>query len=79
MSLRDVDLLLDSSMQRSHSLRVGDMNIVVPKKASSKNFLPSKNHEFLDVFDRNQANSLPPHRAWDHAIDFYPRKISPVS
>ena len=31
--------------------------------------LPSKYHEFLDVFDRAQSNKLPPHRFYDHKIE----------
>ena len=31
--------------------------------------LPQKYHEFLDVFDRSQVNKLPPHRPYDHKIE----------
>lgn len=79
MSLRDIDLLLDRTMQRSSCLRLGDTNIVVPKDADPKEFLPPQYHEFLDVFDRKNANLLPPHRPWDHAIELHPGKSPPVS
>ncbi|KAI0990787.1 hypothetical protein K3495_g17400, partial [Podosphaera aphanis] len=53
--------------------------MVIPKDANPKDFLPHQYHEFLDVFDRKQANNLPPHRPWDHAIDLHPGKQPPVS
>ncbi|KAI0994273.1 hypothetical protein K3495_g13908, partial [Podosphaera aphanis] len=79
LSLRDLDLILEDSMQRLPSLRVGNASMVIPKDADPKDFLPPYYHEYLDVFDRNKANSLPPHRSWDHAIDLHPGKQPPVA
>ena len=78
-SLRDLDVLLDESMQRLHCLRVGNIYKTIPKDANPQEFLPPQYHEYLDVFDRNKANSLPPHRAWDHAIEIQPGKTPPSS
>lgn len=80
ISLRDIDLLLDDSMQRLNTIHLRNNTIkVIPKDADPKVYLPSQYHEFLDVFDRNQANELPPHRTWDHAIDLQPGKTPPAS
>lgn len=66
-------------MQRSSCLRLGDTNIVVPKDADPKEFLPPQYHEFLDLFDRKIAILLPPHRPWDYAIELHPGQSPPVS
>ncbi|KAI0996376.1 hypothetical protein K3495_g11804 [Podosphaera aphanis] len=79
LSLRDLDIILDDLPQRLPSLRVRNATMVIPKDANPRDFLPSHYHEFLDVFDRKQANLLPPHRPWDHAIDLQPGKQPPVS
>ena len=78
-SLRDLDILLDDSFERFHSLRVGNISKLVPKEADPKKFLPHQYHDYLDVFDRKKSNSLPPHRPWDHAIDLQPGKNPPSS
>ncbi|KAI1004903.1 hypothetical protein K3495_g3313 [Podosphaera aphanis] len=68
-SFRDMGIMLDDSLERLSSLRIGNASMVIPKDANPKEFLPPQYHDFLDVFDRKQANALPPHRTWDHAID----------
>lgn len=35
-------------------------------------------HEFLNVFDRAEADKLPPHRACDHKIELLPGKLPPA-
>ncbi|KAI0996693.1 hypothetical protein K3495_g11489 [Podosphaera aphanis] len=66
-------------MQRLPSFCVRDVTTVIPKDANSKDFLPPQYHDFLDVFDRKQADTLPPHRSWEHAIDLHPGKQPPVA
>ncbi|KAH0358992.1 hypothetical protein KCU65_g10159, partial [Aureobasidium melanogenum] len=39
--------------------------------------LPLQYHEYLDVFSRKDAKTLPPHRTYDHAIDLLPGKEPP--
>ncbi|KAG9590724.1 hypothetical protein KCU77_g7839, partial [Aureobasidium melanogenum] len=39
--------------------------------------LPLQYHEYLDVFSRKDAKTLPPHRPYDHAIDLLPGKEPP--
>ncbi|KAI0992907.1 hypothetical protein K3495_g15276, partial [Podosphaera aphanis] len=66
LSLRDLDVLLEDLPSRLPSMHVGNTTMIVPKDANPGDFLPPQYHEFLDVFDRQRANSLPPHRSWDH-------------
>ena len=79
LSLRDIDLVLDESMQRLATVHIGNEISTIPKNADPKTYLPLQYHEFLDVFDRNQANDLPPHRPWDHPIDLQHGKQPPAS
>ena len=74
LSLRDINLLLDESMQRLNTFKVSNVTQIVPKDADPHKYLPSHYHDFLDVFDRNEANKLPPHRPWDHSIDLQSAK-----
>jgi transposase InsO family protein len=39
--------------------------------------LPVQYHEFLSVFDRKESYELPPHRAYDHAIELHEGKEPP--
>lgn len=79
LSLRDLDLLIDASMQRLPTIQINNTTIAIPKNAEPREFLPPQYHDYLDVFDRKQANSLPPHRPWDHAIDLQPGKDPPFA
>lgn len=36
--------------------------------------VPKEYHNFLDVFSRHKADELPPHREYDHKIEFEPGK-----
>jgi hypothetical protein len=40
--------------------------------------LPPKYHDLVDVFSRNNANKLPPHRPYDHKIILQEGKLPPV-
>ncbi|KAI0991323.1 hypothetical protein K3495_g16864, partial [Podosphaera aphanis] len=66
-------------MQRLATIQVGDSSKVIPKDADPKSYLPQQYHDFIDVFDRKQANTLPPHRPWDHPIDLQPGKEPPAA
>ena len=79
LSLRDINLLLDESMQRLNTFKVSNVTQIVPKDADPHKYLPSHYHDYLDVFDRNEANKLPPHRPWDHSIDLQSGKQPPVA
>ena len=45
-----------------------------PPPPDPKTLLPPEFHEFLDVFSRQAADTLPPHRPYDHRIDLHPGK-----
>ena len=79
LSLRDLDLLIDEPMQRLATVQVGSTVTAIPKDANPQKFVPPIYHEFLDVFDRNQAKNLPPHRSWDHPIDLQPGMTPPAA
>lgn len=50
-----------------------------------KNIVPSRYHEFADIFTKEGFDELPPHRPWDHAIELKPGseprdcKVYPIS
>ena len=79
LSLRDLDILVDSTIEKMPTMLVGQTKTVLPKHADLKIYLPVQYHDYLDVFDRGRANKLPPHRLWDHAIDLQPGKMPPAS
>lgn len=66
-------------MQRLCTIHTGNHITAIPKDADPKLFLPQQYHEFLDVFDKKDANKLPPHRPWDHPIDLLPGKQPPAA
>ena len=35
-----------------------------------KKRLPEDYHDYIDVFDRTKADNLPPHRPYDHKLEF---------
>jgi len=39
--------------------------------------LPQQYHDFLDVFSRKEADTLPKHRPYDHRIELEPGKVPP--
>ena len=46
------------------------LNATTLSDAEIKARLPPKYHDFLDVFDKAKANILPPHRPYDHKLEF---------
>ena len=42
-----------------------------------RKMVPSEYHDFLDVFDKQAANVLPPHRSYDHKIELEPH-VTPL-
>ncbi len=52
-----------------NALNVSSIDETTQDLEDIKAKLPSKYHEFLDVFDRAQSNKLPPHRSYDHKIE----------
>lgn len=79
LSLREIDTILDDNNRREVTVRVGDAIMVVPKDANPKEFVPPEYHDLLQAFDRKIAETLPPHRSQDHAIDLLPGKVPPAA
>ncbi|CAJ2645485.1 unnamed protein product, partial [Trifolium pratense] len=71
--------LTQSMHAKTTHCNIADAKMVILKDADPQRFLPSHYHDFLDDFDRKQANELPPHRLWDHLIDLQPGKQPPVA
>jgi hypothetical protein len=46
-------------------------------KENWKEKIPEEYHQYLDMFDEVLANSLPPHRPYDHRINLQPGKEPP--
>lgn len=40
--------------------------------SESQDLVPPVYHDFLDVFDKQKADTLPPHRAYDCPIELFP-------
>ena len=80
LSMEDIDNQL--AFHREAQLDVISLSSV---EAASQNLeeikakLPSEYHEFLDVFDRAQADKLPPHRSYDHKIELSGDRPPPQS
>ena len=83
-SLRYLDRALDTGSvndlrEQQTTFRCGNAAIVVDKNTDPREILPQRYHEFLDVFSRAKANTLPPHRDDDHSIDLLPGRQPPYS
>ena len=46
------------------------VNTIHLLEAEIKSRLPSKYHDFLDVFDKDKADILPPHRPYNYKLEF---------
>lgn len=73
-SLQDLDLAL--RRPRNH---VSNLSATKPTPTSEelRNMVPTEYHDYLDVFSRQDANTLPPHRVYDHKIPLVPGKEPP--
>ena len=38
-------------------------------KSTFEDLVPKQYHDFCDIFSKDEFNSLPPHKTWDHAIE----------
>ena len=52
----------------SNAVRVCETEILTPEQVKDR--LPTEYHDYLDVFDRSEADKLPPHRTYDHQLEF---------
>lgn len=79
LSLRDIELISEPSMERLPTVQLCGITKTIPKNADPKHYLPCQYYDFLDVFNRKQANTLPPHRPWDHTIGLQPENQPPAA
>ena len=77
--LRYLEALIDDFTLRPQSLNLLSATLNISKDTNPRDVLPSHYHDFIDVFDRKQADKLPPHRPWDHSIDLQPGKQPPAA
>ena len=77
--MRELDLAIAPEYSRAptHAIRVGNASMIIPKNANPSDYLPQQYHKYLRVFDQQEANALPPHRSWDHAIELQHGKQPP--
>ena len=70
MSMEDIDQQLQFDVESQvESISLSNVEIAAANLQDIKKKLPSEYHDYLDVFDRAQANQLPPHRDSDHKIE----------
>ncbi|KAG9665731.1 hypothetical protein KCU87_g10162, partial [Aureobasidium melanogenum] len=82
LSLQRMEEELAEPMNLTPNLRLDNMQTDLEAYRKSKDvdpalILPNQYHEYLDVFSRKDAKTLPPHRSYDHAIDLVPGKEPP--
>ena len=71
-----IDQMIDS-LQGTDTATLYEIDPPTIEETRAK--LPLEYHDFLDVFDRKQADLLPPHRAYDHKIELEGRGQMPKS
>jgi hypothetical protein len=50
-----------------------------PKETTTKEQVPGRYHNFLDIFEKPVAGQLPPHRKWDLKVRLIPNAPSSIS
>lgn len=74
MTLAEMDHVI-KKQSRTHGIR----ETVVATEDVVKQKLPKEYHNLIDVFDKNKAKELPPHRTHDHKIELESGKKPPQS
>jgi len=65
-----ISTLPKHTTMRTRLMRIGtDIDNVEMVTTDDGGRIPTKYHEFLEVFSKEKAETLPPHRPIDHAID----------
>ena len=75
---------IDSQLALDRECRMEEISLSTVEAASQnleelRQKIPPEYHEYLEVFDRSQANRLPPHRSCDHKIELTSDSIPPQS
>ena len=76
----DSDLIsdnFDNSTQLICSLDAETLISEPSEKKSLEEAIPKEYHDFLDVFSKESADKLPPHRPYDHKIPLHPNTQPP--
>ncbi|MCU1441842.1 MAG: hypothetical protein JWP85_2839, partial [Rhodoglobus sp.] len=68
----DESILDDPEMQY-----IGSVAMISDEVVHLRALIPPEYHQFLDVFLPSEADKLPPHRPYDHAIDLEPGQNPP--
>ncbi len=74
----EIDRLLKTARNKPEDVNLQELSHEEALK-EVKAKLPSKYHDYLDVFDRAMADQLPPHRLYDHKIELIDEKTPPRS
>ncbi len=78
MSVEDIDREIAYNTQCDPDvLSVSSTDETAQNLEDIKVKLPPEYQKFLDVFDRAQADKLPPHRSYDHKIELISDATSP--
>ena len=67
ISMEDIDNLLRANQK--DALEVHTIETSVSEKETIQKKLPPEYQDFRDVFNRTQADKLPPHRSYDYKIE----------
>ena len=75
---------IDNQLALDRECRMEEISLSTVEAASQnieelRQRVPPEYHDYLDVFDRSQANKLPPHRSCDHKIELTSDSIPPQS
>ena len=69
-TLQTVDISAINSLSSSVSNLVNINETDTLTLEEIKKRLPEDYHDYIDVFDRTKADDLPPHRPYDHKLEF---------
>lgn len=65
---------IEKATQSVEISEIGPVDLIDLRK-----LVPIKYHDFLDVFDKQAADALPPHRSYDHKIELEQHSAPPKS
>jgi hypothetical protein len=78
MSVEDIDREIAYNTQCNlDSISLPSIDETAQNLEDIKAKLPAEYQDFLDVFDRAQADKLPPHRSYDHKIELTSDAVPP--
>jgi len=78
ITVTEIDRLLKTARNKPENVNLQELSHEETLK-EVKAKLPSKYHDYLDVFDRAMTDQLPPHRPYDHKIELTDEGTPPRS